>query len=47
MKQHSLLFVLLAATLWGTTGTASFALQTDLSPFVIGAITMGGVASSF
>jgi len=42
MKQHSLLFVLLAATLWGTTGTASFALQTDLSPFVIGAITMGG-----
>lgn len=33
--------VMLAAALWGTTGTAAFFLGTDVSPWAIGAATMG------
>jgi DME family drug/metabolite transporter len=39
--QRSVLWVVLAASLWGTTGTAAFFLGPDVSPLAIGAITMG------
>lgn len=39
--QRSVLWVMLAATLWGTTGTAAFFLGPDVSPLAIGAVTMG------
>ena len=38
---HSVLLVLVAAGLWGTTGTAAFWLGTEVSPLAIGAATMG------
>jgi drug/metabolite transporter, DME family len=37
----SIFFVVLAALLWGTTGTAAFFVGTDVSPVAIGAATMG------
>lgn len=39
--QRSVLWVVLAASLWGTTGTAAFFLGPDVSPLAIGAVTMG------
>jgi DME family drug/metabolite transporter len=39
--QRSVLWVVLAASLWGTTGTAAFFLGPDVSPVAIGAVTMG------
>lgn len=39
--QRSVLWVVLAASLWGTTGTAAFFLGADVSPLAIGAVTMG------
>ena len=39
--QRSVLWVMLAATLWGTTGTAAFFLGPDVSQLAIGAVTMG------
>ena len=39
--QRSVLWVMLAATLWGTTGTAAYFLGPDVSPLAIGAVTMG------
>jgi len=38
---RSVLLVLVAAGLWGTTGTAAFWLGTEVSPLAIGAATMG------
>lgn len=38
---RSVLLVMAAALLWGTTGTAAFWLGTDVSPLAIGAATMG------
>jgi DME family drug/metabolite transporter len=38
---RSVLLVMLAAGLWGTTGTAAFWLGADVSPWAIGAATMG------
>jgi len=38
---RSVLWVVLAAVLWGTTGTAAFYLGPDVSPLAIGAATMG------
>jgi DME family drug/metabolite transporter len=35
------MWVVLAAFLWGTTGTAAFFLGADVSPLAIGAVTMG------
>jgi DME family drug/metabolite transporter len=35
------MWVVLAASLWGTTGTAAFFLGADVSPLAIGAVTMG------
>lgn len=37
----AMMLVVLAATLWGTTGTAAFWLGTEASPLAIGAATMG------
>lgn len=42
MRQKSVLWVALAATLWGTTGSVAFFLQPSFSPLAIGAATMGG-----
>lgn len=39
--QRSVVWVVLAASLWGTTGTAAFFLGADVSPLAIGAVTMG------
>lgn len=39
--QRSIIWVVLAASLWGTTGTAAFFLGPDVSPLAIGAVTMG------
>ena len=39
--QRSVMWVVLAASLWGTTGTAAFFLGADVSPLAIGAVTMG------
>lgn len=39
--QRSVLWVALAATLWGTTGTAAFFMGEGVSPLAIGAVTMG------
>ena len=39
--QRSVVWVVLAASLWGTTGTAAFFLGPDVSPLAIGAVTMG------
>jgi drug/metabolite transporter, DME family len=39
--QRSVVWVILAASLWGTTGTAAFFLGADVSPLAIGAVTMG------
>jgi drug/metabolite transporter, DME family len=39
--QRSVMWVVLAAFLWGTTGTAAFFLGADVSPLAIGAVTMG------
>ena len=39
--QRSVLWVVLAAGLWGTTGTAAFYMGPDVSPVAIGAATMG------
>jgi DME family drug/metabolite transporter len=38
---HSIWLVLLAAGLWGTTGTAAFWMGTGVAPWAIGAATMG------
>ena len=38
---RSLWLVVLAAALWGTTGTAAFWMGTEVSPWAIGAATMG------
>jgi len=38
---RSVVLVVVAALLWGTTGTAAFFLGTDVSPLAIGAATMG------
>lgn len=38
---RALSLVLIAAIFWGTTGTAAFFLGTDVSPWAIGAATMG------
>jgi len=38
---RSILLVVIAASLWGTTGTAAFWLGADVSPLAIGAATMG------
>lgn len=39
--QRSVLWVVLAASLWGTTGTAAFFLGPNVSPLAIGSVTMG------
>ncbi|MEL0273189.1 MAG: EamA family transporter [Pontimonas sp.] len=39
--RRSVGWVVLAASLWGTTGTAAFFLGPDVSPLAIGALTMG------
>jgi len=39
--QRSVMWVVLAGALWGTTGTAAFFLGPDVSPVAIGAATMG------
>ena len=39
--QRSVMWVVLAGALWGTTGTAAFFLGSDVSPVAIGAATMG------
>lgn len=44
MNKRAILFVLLAAVLWGTTGTAQAFLSNDANPIVVGAVrlTIGG-----
>ena len=41
VMQRSVVWVVLAAALWGTTGTAAFFFGPDVSPLAIGAATMG------